>query len=337
MASGLGDGADHRGDGFRGIGLLLILLVMVPTGLLLALGIVMVSLWQAGRELVFGILVVSLVVLLLTGAVLALVFISRQAALSKLQLDFVSKVSHELRTPLTSIRMFAEMLRADDPADAERRRVCLDVIDKETSRLSDRIERLLDWGRMEAGRRVFRLTPEPVDGVVSDAAAAFGRSIVGKARTLEVSMPADTPWVLAEHEALVDALMNLLTNAEKYSPATEPIRLVVSAEERLVRLAVVDQGIGIARREHRRIFEKFYRADERLSRAVEGTGLGLAIVRHIAVGHAGRVEVVSELGQGSTFTLVLPRAEPDEGSSHRPSSPSSAGKVEREPSSEESS
>jgi two-component system, OmpR family, phosphate regulon sensor histidine kinase PhoR len=296
----------------------------------------MVALWRAGRDLVFGILLVTLVVLLLTGAVLALVLLRRQATLAKLQLDFVSKVSHELRTPLTSIRMFAEMLRGDQARDAEHTRVCLDVLDKETGRLTERIERLLDWGRMEAGRKTYRLRPENVADVVNDAEATFRRSILGKPRSLQVEMGTALPTILADRDALVDALLNLLTNADKYSAASAPIRLCAIADARMVRLSVVDRGIGIPRREHRRIFEKFYRVDERLSRDVEGSGLGLAIVRHIAVGHSGRVEVQSEPGQGSTFTLVLPRATTAElDSAGRPSSPSRTDSPEDLPSPQE--
>src|SRR5205085_1353294 len=106
--------------------------------------------------------------------------------------------------------------------------------------------------------------------------------------------------------AIVDALVNLLTNAYKYSPERGKIRLRVTSDEKYVRLAVVDGGIGIARREHRRIFDKFYRANELLSSDVEGSGLGLAIVRHIVQAHGGRVELESELGKGSTFALLLP-------------------------------
>ena len=120
------------------------------SSVVLVLGIIMMVFWQTQLNVLFGILVVTMVGLMVTGSVLALMALRREAQLSKLQLDFVSKVSHELRTPLTSIRMFAETLnRTRDP---EKMQICLDVLQKETTRLSKRIERLLDWGRMEAGR-----------------------------------------------------------------------------------------------------------------------------------------------------------------------------------------
>ncbi|MBW2526214.1 MAG: two-component sensor histidine kinase [Deltaproteobacteria bacterium] len=299
----------HR-RGFRRIVYLLILLVIVPTAMLLALGIVMLSYWQAEQNLLFGILVVTLVGCLVTGAVLALFFLRKEAALSKLQLDFVSKVSHELRTPLTSIRMFVDMLQtsADDP---EQTRICLEVLERETGRLSERIERLLDWGRMEAGRRIYQREAEQVEGIVADAVTGFHNATASKERQVDLDLADELPPVLGDRAALVDALINLMTNADKYSDEGEPILVRARPGARHVRLSVADRGIGIPRAEHRRIFQKFYRVDERLSRTVEGTGLGLAIVQHVAQGHGGRVEVESAPGKGSTFTLVLPRSTAD--------------------------
>jgi two-component system, OmpR family, phosphate regulon sensor histidine kinase PhoR len=295
------------GRGFRRIVVLLVCLVVVPTAALLAVGILMLVFWQARLNLVFGILVVSLVACLVTGTVLALVLLRREAKLSKLQLDFVSKVSHELRTPLTSIRMFAEMLKESDARDPQETRTCLKVLERETARLSERIERLLDWGRMEAGRRTFDRQPNEIAALLGEAVQAFETVTVGRRHDVRVEVQQGLPAVLVDRGAMVDALVNLLSNAYKYTPEERVIVIGADADERAARLWVRDSGIGIAAKEHRRIFQKFYRVDERLSRDVEGSGLGLAIVRHVVVGHGGRVEVASEPGRGSTFTIVLPR------------------------------
>jgi two-component system phosphate regulon sensor histidine kinase PhoR len=292
--------------GFRRIVGLLVLLVLLPTVVLLVLGILMLVFWQAQLNVVFGILVVTLVACLVTGAVLVLVLLRREAQLSKLQMDFVSKVSHELRTPLTSIRMFAETLRLDRARDDAERQLCLEVLDQETARLSVRIERLLDWGRMEAGRRIYELSPDSVIAAVHDAVETFDGLLVASEREVRLALPERVPPVELDRAAFVDALLNLLSNAHKYSPDGTPIEVRVTERPRQVRVSVSDRGIGIPRREHRAIFQKFYRVDERLSSSVEGSGLGLAIVRHVMAGHGGRVEVDSEPGEGSTFTLVLP-------------------------------
>jgi len=306
MISGLVAGSEDHQRGFQRIVYLLIWLVIVPTALLLGIGILMLVFWQGRLNLLFGILVVTLVGCLVTGGVLALVFLRREANLSRLQADFVSKVSHELRTPLTSIRMFVEMLQSDTDRDPEENALCLQVLQKETIRLSERIERLLDWGRMEAGRWVYEPKLERPDEVTTAALEAFDATQVGRQIEVETEVADGLPRALVDHAALVDALVNLLSNAAKYSGDDKEIALSVQADSRHVRWSVTDNGIGIPQREHSRIFQKFYRSDERLSRAVEGSGLGLAIVRHVALGHGGRVEVDSAPGKGSTFTIVLP-------------------------------
>ncbi|MCG6962044.1 MAG: HAMP domain-containing histidine kinase [Acidobacteria bacterium] len=294
--------------GFRLIFELQVWLVILPTAALLAVGILMLVFWRAHLNLLFGILVTALVACLITGTVLALVLLRREAAVSRLQLDFVSKVSHELRTPLTSIRMFAEMLHTGSDMAAEERRLCLETLEREAVRLSEKIERLLDWGKMESGRRIYECRPTPPTDVVEGALQAFRAATVGAAVPVQVELDPELPEIDVDRGALVDALVNLLFNAHKYGGGDEPILLSVETKGSAVRFAVTDRGIGIPRREHRRIFEKFYRADDRLSREVGGSGLGLAIVRHVAKGHGGRVEVQSEPGKGSTFTIVVRRA-----------------------------
>lgn len=292
--------------GFRRIVELLVALVLGPTVVLLVVGILMLVFWQTRLNVVFGILVVTLVACLVTGAVLVLVLLRREAELSQLQMDFISKVSHELRTPLTSIRLFVDTLQEERARDAAEARLCLEVLARETARLGERIERLLDWGRMEAGRRTYDLGPDTVAAVVAEAVETFAGSTFGSERQVEVDLADALPPIRVDRSALVDALVNLMTNAHKYSPAGRPIWVTATTSGRHVRIAVADDGVGIPRREHRAIFQKFYRIDERISSPVEGSGLGLSIVRHVVEGHRGRIELESEPGSGSTFTVVLP-------------------------------
>jgi two-component system phosphate regulon sensor histidine kinase PhoR len=246
----------------------------------------------------------TLVAALITGVVLALVFVRKEAHLSRLQLDFVSKVSHELRTPLTSIRMFVETLRYEhEPAKVD---TCLDVLQRETERLTTRIERLLDWGRMEAGKRVYQFQPDDIAQVVIATIEHFRAATLGQERTIDLVTSAPLPAIMADRGALEDALLNLLTNAHKYSPLDKPISVRVFADRNGVHVAVEDRGIGIARNEHHRVFEKFYRSDDRLSRSIEGSGLGLAIVQHVIQAHHGKVTLRSAPGRGSTFTITVP-------------------------------
>jgi two-component system phosphate regulon sensor histidine kinase PhoR len=293
--------------GYRRVVQLLVYLVIIPTVLLLGLGIGLMFVGER-YNIVIGILTISFVALVVTGVILTIVFVRREANLSELQADFVSKVSHELRTPLTAIRLFAETLeRADDEGT---RRQCIEKLISESDRLGARIDRLLDWGRMEAGRKLYDLRQEPVRPIVDAAATQFRSFAVGDLE-LTAACDDDVPLVLVDHHAIVDTLLNLLTNAQKYggTPPRVGLRAFKSKGGQAV-IEVSDNGAGIPRVEHRRIFEKFYRIDDRLSRTREGSGLGLAIVKHIMRAHRGRIEVDSAVGRGSKFRLVFPKWEP---------------------------
>ena len=292
---------------FRRIVVLLVALVVVPTFLMLGLGVVLLFLGELNVNLLIGILVLALSGAAATGVILVWVFVTREANLSQLQTDFVSKVSHELRTPLTSIRLFSETL-ALRRGDAEADEKCIQGLSRESARLQALIDRLLDWGRMESGRREYTMNETDVLAIVDDAVAAFDPIRERRGASLEVSVPREMPPITADRGAMSDVLFNLLTNAQKYGGDPARIQLGVVADERLVKISVTDNGNGIEPAEHKRIFQKFYRVDDRLSREREGSGLGLAIVKHVMRAHRGRIEVDSAAGKGSTFTLVLPRA-----------------------------
>ncbi|MCC6899029.1 MAG: two-component sensor histidine kinase [Polyangiaceae bacterium] len=292
--------------GYRRIVILLVALIVVPTALLLTVGAVMLFLGEMQANLLMGILVVSFSGASVTGVILVWVFVRREANLSRLQSDFVSKVSHELRTPLTSIRLFAETLalRRGDVAAEDK---CIEGLARESMRLQELIDRLLDWGRMESGRKEFTLERTTVQDVVQKTTAAFAPVLERRRAVFEVEVPEDDVFIEADRAALCDALLNLLTNAIKYGGDPPEIRFSVQAGPKEVRFVVKDNGQGLEQREHSRIFEKFYRVDDRLSREREGSGLGLAIVKHVVRAHRGRVEVESAPGQGSAFSVVISR------------------------------
>ncbi len=293
--------------GYRRIVQLLVYLVVVPTTLILLVGIVVMFVGNVFNVL-FGLLTVSFVLVVVTGVVLVLVFLRREANLSELQADFVSKVSHELRTPLTSIRLFVETMERSksDPPTQEK---CFAALAQETERLTRVIERLLDWGRMEAGRKQFELREDKVEALIDDAVRAF-EPRRHRHPEMQFSFEVDPglPRILVDRAAMVDAIDNLLTNAMKYGGSPPCVKLRARLAPPGVGIEVTDNGEGIPRSEHGRIFLKFYRIDDRLSREREGSGLGLAIVRHIVRAHHGRVLVESATGKGSTFRIVIPTA-----------------------------
>jgi two-component system phosphate regulon sensor histidine kinase PhoR len=293
--------------GYRRIVQLLVYVVIVPTVLILLVGIVLMFLGNL-VNLLFGVVTVSFVLVVVTGVTLVLVFLRREANLSELQADFVSKVSHELRTPLTSIRLFVETL-ARARGDVATEDKCIDALGRETERLTQLIERLLDWGRMEAGRKQFDLHLETVDDVIAKTVDAF-RPLRDRHPELDfsVEVEGELPRIHVDLDAMVDALGNLLSNALKYGGTPPIVRLRARRSQDGVAFEVTDNGEGIPHVEHRRIFDKFYRIDDRLSRMREGSGLGLAIVKHIVRAHRGRILLESAIGRGSTFFIVLPVA-----------------------------
>jgi two-component system phosphate regulon sensor histidine kinase PhoR len=291
--------------GYLRIVQLLVFLVIVPTVLILAVGIVLMFLGNIFNVL-FGLLTVSFVLVVVTGVVLVLVFLRREANLSELQSDFVSKVSHELRTPLTSIRLFVETMERSR-ADRATQDMCLEALGRETERLTQVIERLLDWGRMEAGRKQYDLHEETVTAIIDEAVKAFAsRRHRHPELTFTTDVQPDLPHVEVDRAAMVDAIVNLLSNAVKYGGTPPVVTLAASRAPLGVAIEVTDNGDGIPLVEHRRIFDKFYRIDDRLSREREGSGLGLAIVKHIVRAHHGRIQLDSTKGKGSTFRILIP-------------------------------
>jgi two-component system phosphate regulon sensor histidine kinase PhoR len=202
--------------------------------------------------------------------------------------------------------MFTETLslrRGDEVAEDR----CIEALNKESTRLQALIDRLLDWGRMESGRRVYEVDEHDVRAIVDEAIAAFEPARERRNVDLAIDLAADLPKLICDKSALVDSLVNLISNAYKYGGQPRRIAITARATDREVAITVRDNGKGIARNEHKRIFEKFYRVDDLLAREQEGSGIGLAIVQHVMRAHRGRVEVDSAPGQGSAFTLFLRR------------------------------
>lgn len=240
------------------------------------------------------------------GAVIVVSDVSRLKRLENVRRDFVANVSHELKTPITSVMGFVETLRdgaVDDPTQAGR---FLDIIAEHAQRLNLIIDDLLSLSRLESRQeevaRQEISTGDLVDAVLEACRPQAERKGVRLYRDCECSSDA---WVNAS--LLQQAVTNLVDNAVKYSPKGADVGIEITRSEGELLIAVADTGPGIPRRDLPRIFERFYRVDQARSRALGGTGLGLSIVKHIAQAHGGSVEVESELGRGSRFTIRLPQ------------------------------
>lgn len=235
--------------------------------------------------------------------------VRRESEMARLKSDFVANVSHDLKTPLSLIRMFAETLELKRVTDEATRQEYYAVITRESERLTRLIDNVLDFSRIESGRRRYDRRPVALAPLVHAALEAFRHPLAQGGFTLQVDLPGDLPEIVADAEALEQALANLLDNAITYSGDGRRIRVEARRAPGEVRLAVIDDGIGIPAEEQARIFDKFYRIGRSDTQGRRGSGLGLALVKHVMDAHGGRVSVESGPARGSRFTLHLPLAE----------------------------
>ncbi len=254
-------------------------------------------------------LLVILASVLLAGVVLVMRTAAREMKLSELKSDFVSNVSHELRTPLSSIRVFGELMRLGRVPDPAKVREYGEYIESEGRRLSQLIDNILDFSRIESGGTLYQLRSHDVAEVVRDVVQACAPRLQRDGFVVEFTAPGDPlPPVRIDEAAIGHALGNLIDNAAKYSGASRRIAVSLAGDRAEVVVSVRDAGIGIPREEHERIFDRFHRVGQGLVHDVKGSGLGLAIVKHIADAHRGRVTVESAPGRGSVFALHLPHS-----------------------------
>jgi signal transduction histidine kinase len=229
----------------------------------------------------------------------------RERQLNEMKSQFVASVSHELRAPVASIRLMADALEAEKVAP-ETAKEFHRLIAREGARLSTLVGNVLDHARIEQGRKVWKMEATDLSSLVADTL----RVMEPLAREKDITLKSDLAPVEADVDAgaIQQALVNLLDNAIKFSPAGSEVEtsLSVDEERRTWRVAVRDEGPGIAKPEQARIFERFYRPGDELRRETQGTGIGLSLVKAIAEAHGGSVAVRSEPGQGSTFTLTSP-------------------------------
>jgi signal transduction histidine kinase len=240
------------------------------------------------------------------GAYLLWLDVRRESRLAEMRSQFVSSVSHELKTPLTAIRMFAETLRMGRSPDRHTQTEYLDTIINESERLTRLLNNVLDFSQIEQGKKTYQLVPTSLPEVIHTAARALEYPLAQQGFELRLDVEEKLPVVNADGDALQQAILNLLTNAMKYSGASRKIDLLLHRQNGQAVIQVTDYGVGIAREEQTPIFENFYRVLTPESKLIPGTGLGLTLVAHVAKAHGGSVEVQSAPGEGSTFSIHLP-------------------------------
>ena len=232
--------------------------------------------------------------------------VGRELQMAEMRSQFIASVSHELKTPLTAIRIFAETLRLGRPEDSQARAEYLDTIVNESHRLTRLLNNVLDFSKIEKGQRTYRKELARLAEIVQAAAQATHYPLTQQGFHLEVHVEDNLPDVLVDRDSIEQAILNLLSNAMKYSGESREIDLRVQKRAGHAVIEVSDHGIGIDPAQQKHIFEKFYRVPSKENRRIPGTGLGLALVFHIAKAHGGHLEIRSVLGKGSTFSINLP-------------------------------
>lgn len=248
----------------------------------------------------------ALSLLMAGGVYLAYRNISREMNLARLKSDFVANVSHELRTPLALIRLYAETLELGRLTAKEKYQEYFRIIREESERLSALINNILDFSRIEAGRKEYDFKETNLAELVRGTLESYRFQIEQNGFAFEENIAGDIPPVNVDREAIARSLLNLVNNALKYSKDQKYIGVSLYRANGSVKLEVSDHGIGIAPAEHEKIFEKFYRCGDPLVHNTKGSGLGLSLVRHIAQAHGGNVSVESAPEKGSKFTIALP-------------------------------
>jgi two-component system phosphate regulon sensor histidine kinase PhoR len=243
----------------------------------------------------------------ITGALILFHDITELKKMDQVRRDFVANVSHELRTPLSILRGYIETLLDNPTTEREELTRILRVMERHSDRLELLVEDLLTLAQLESGNPNLQMGTVDLSSFLPEMVRDWEKKLTSKQLNIMVDVPTELSPICADRTRLQEALYNLLDNAVKYSREHGEIRLSARQRDAEIELTVSDDGIGIAKEDLPRIFERFYRADkERSPDKVRGTGLGLAIVKHIAQLHGGRVEAESELEEGTTIRVVLP-------------------------------
>jgi signal transduction histidine kinase len=232
--------------------------------------------------------------------------VSKELALARLKSDFVSNVSHELRTPLSLIRLYAETLELGRISGPEKQQEYYQTIRKESERLTGLINNILDFSRIEAGRKEYDFRETDMKELVRNTLESYRYQIEQSGFTFEEQIDEKVPPLRVDRESIARSLLNLVNNALKYSQDRKYIGVSLYRQQSSVKLEVIDHGIGIPQEEQSKIFDKFYRVGDPLVHNTKGSGLGLSLVRHIVKAHGGDVAVDSEPGRGSRFIITLP-------------------------------
>ena len=254
-----------------------------------------------------NIVMISLLALVLVLAVwIVYRNVKREVELAQIKSDFVSNVSHELRTPLALISMFSETLEMNRVKSDEKRQGYYSIISQEANRLGRIVNTILNFSKMEAGKRKFQFEEKDLNTIVEQMFSNYKFHLKNKNFQFDFSPDGNLPKIKIDEEAISEAIINLIDNAIKYSDNKKEIKIITGTDYNFAYVEVSDKGIGISSEDQKKIFDKFFRVSTGLVHNAKGTGLGLTLVKHIMEAHNGKISLKSRLGEGSTFILLFP-------------------------------
>ncbi len=250
--------------------------------------------------------IVTLIIVLVFGTALIVRTIAHDIDVLKIKSDFVSSVSHEFKTPLTSIKALTERLQEGKVKAPAKMKQYFSVISQDTDKLTRLVRNILDFSKIEEGKKEYDFIETDVAQLIAQEVKNFKKEVVPKGLEIHTQIADDVPLLSLDKEAISQAFNNLLDNAVKFSPDKKEIQVRVKRDEDNVIIEVEDEGVGIPQNALDKIFDKFYQSRSALQHSVKGTGLGLTLAKHIIEAHGGRISVQSQVGQGSTFSLIFP-------------------------------
>jgi len=261
-----------------------------------------------GEKRLYLALFLGILAVMLIGIIVLARAVIHESEISRMKSEFVSNVTHELKTPLSLIRMFGETLDSGIVTEEGKRKEFYSIIRKESERLTHLINNVLDFSRMETDKKEYSFQETDLVLLVRHSLEAYKFHIRDKGFNIESNLSEEPIMVKIDKDAISQAVLNLLSNSVKYSEEEKHLKIEVSRNSDSASISVTDQGIGIAKEELKKIFDKFYRVPNKSTRKSRGSGLGLTLSRSIVEAHNGRITVASEPGKGSMFTISIPLA-----------------------------
>jgi signal transduction histidine kinase len=258
------------------------------------------------RKSFYFLTILTLILILTFGAFLIVRTIVHEMEILKIKSDFVSSVSHEFKTPLTSIKALTERLQEGKVQDPAKMKQYFSMISTDTDKLARLVKNILDFSRIEEGKKEYDFVETDISKLLAEQIENFKKNMIQEGLKIHLQIFKDIPPLYIDRDAFSQALNNILDNAIKFSPDKKEISITIKRDRERVIIGIQDRGMGISPDEIDKIFDKFYQGKTALRQSIKGAGLGLTLVKHTVEAHGGKIAVESQVGQGSTFSLIFP-------------------------------